>query len=96
MNALSVPDRLAKNHFDLDEGESHIVVNQAAMKRDPASARAIIAICPAHVYSAENDGTIGVEYAACLECGACLAVAAPGTLQWHYPRGGFGVQFREG
>ena len=33
--------------------------------------------------------------AACLECGACLAVA-PQTLGWHYPRGGFGVRFREG
>ena len=33
---------------------------------------------------------------ACLECGTCLAVAAPGALTWHYPRGGFGVQFREG
>jgi ferredoxin-like protein FixX len=26
----------------------------------------------------------------------CLAIAAPGALKWHYPRGGFGVQCREG
>ncbi len=37
-----------------------------------------------------------VEYAACLACGTCLAVAAPGALKWRYPRGGFSVQFREG
>jgi ferredoxin like protein len=55
-----------------------------------------IACCPAHVYTEEPDGTISVEYAACLECGTCLAIAAPGALKWHYPRGGFGVQFREG
>ncbi len=60
------------------------------------TADAIIAVCPARVYSREADGTITAEYAACLECGACLAVAAEGTLDWHYPRGGFGVQFREG
>jgi len=58
--------------------------------------KAIVACCPAHVYTEEPDGTISVEYAACLECGTCLAVAAPGALKWHYPRGGFGVQFREG
>lgn len=95
MKLLSVPDRLAKNHFDLDEDESHITVDQAAMQNS-ATADAIIAVCPAHVYSRESDGSITAEYAACLECGACLAVAADGTLNWHYPRGGFGVQFREG
>jgi ferredoxin-like protein FixX len=56
MKPLSVPERLAKNRFNLNEEESHI------------------------------------EYAACLECGTCLAIA----LKWHYPLGGFGVQFREG
>ena len=53
-------------------------------------------MCPAHVYSEAPDGTIAVEAAACLECGTCLAVAPPGSLRWHYPRGGFGVTFREG
>jgi ferredoxin like protein len=43
-----------------------------------------------------DDGSIGIEYAACLECGTCLAVAPAGVLTWHYPRGGFGVSFREG
>jgi ferredoxin like protein len=95
VNSLTVANRLAKNHFDLDEGEQHIVVDQEAMKHSP-SGDWIIAVCPAHVYAREPDGTISVEYAACLECGACLAVAEPGTLSWHYPRGGFGVQFREG
>ena len=44
----------------------------------------------------EADGTISVEFAACLECGTCLAVAAPGALTWHYPEGAMGVMFREG
>ena len=30
------------------------------------------------------------------EARTCLAVAARGPLKWHYPRGGFGVRFREG
>ena len=95
MKPLSVPERLAKNRFELDEGESHIEVNQEIVK-STGCGRAIVDCCSAHVYTEEADGTLSVEYAACLECGTCLAVAAPGALKWHYPRGGFGIQFREG
>lgn len=95
MKKLSVPQRLAVNRFELDEGECHIEVNQELAKSTGTGKR-IVAVCPAHVYAEEADGTISVEYAACLECGTCLAVASPGALTWHYPRGGMGVSFREG
>ena len=91
----SIPERLAGNIFTLDEDESHIRVNQH-VARVTGTGQLLVAVCPAHVYSEAPDGTILVEYAACLECGTCLAVAAPGALEWHYPRGGFGVQYREG
>ena len=59
-------------------------------------AELLVRVCPAHVFSEAPDGSIVVQHAACLECGTCLAVAAPGSLRWHYPRGGFGVVYREG
>ncbi|WIY84217.1 4Fe-4S dicluster domain-containing protein [Propionimicrobium sp. PCR01-08-3] len=90
-----VPERLAKVRFVTDEEEPHIKVNQAIAKAT-GTGKLLCAVCPAQVYQEEPDGTISVEYAACLECGTCLAVAAPGSLEWHYPRGGFGVQFRDG
>ena len=90
----SVAERLAHNTYELDE-ESHIHVNQELARATGCGAR-LVAVCPAHVYSEDADGTIRVEYAACLECGTCLAVAAPGSLVWHYPRSGMGVVFREG
>jgi ferredoxin like protein len=80
MKPLSIPERLTKNRFNLDEEESHIEVNQEIAKAT-GTGQAIVACCPAHVYAEEPDGTISVEY---------------GALKWHYPRGGFGVQFREG
>ena len=95
MKPLSVPERLAKNRFELDEEESHIEVDQAVVKAT-GCAKDIVRCCSAHVYTEEADGSLSVEYAACLECGTCLAVAAPGALKWHYPRGGFGIQYREG
>jgi len=90
-----VTERLARNRYELDEEESHIHVDQDVV-RATGCGRAIADCCPAHVYQLQPDGSLSVEYAACLECGTCLAVAAPGALSWHYPRGGFGVRFREG
>lgn len=95
MRKMSIPDRLAGNRYVTDEEESHIVVHQD-VARSTGTGRLLVAVCPAHVYSEEADGSISVEYAACLECGTCLAVAAPGALEWRYPRGGMGVSFREG
>lgn len=91
----NVSDRLAGNRFETDEQESHIQVDQEQVRRTGCADR-LVAVCPARVYAREADGTVSVEYAACCECGACAAVAPPGALTWHYPRGGMGVQFREG
>ena len=94
VKTTTVPERLAANRFVLDEEESHIQVDQE-LCRTTGTGKRIIAVCPAGVYS-EQDGDIVVDYAACLECGTCLAVASPGALTWTYPRGGFGVSLREG
>jgi ferredoxin like protein len=91
----TVPDRLAANSYTTDEEESHIRIDQD-LARSTGSGLRIIAVCPAKVYTQEADGTISAEHAACLECGACLAVADPGVLEWRYPRGGMGISFREG
>lgn len=91
----SVSERLAGNVYEVDEGNSHIVVNQELAKFTGAGA-ILIRICPAHVYSEAADGSIEVEFAACLECGTCLAVAPPGVLEWHYPASSMGVMYREG
>lgn len=90
----TVSARLAVDRFEIDEEESHIVVDQE-LCRSTGTGKRIVAVCPAGVYS-EKDGEILVDYAACLECGTCLAVATPGALTWTYPRGGFGVTFRQG
>ena len=52
MKRLSVPERLTKNRFNLDEQESHIEVNQEIAKAT-GTGKAIVACCPAHVYAEE-------------------------------------------
>ncbi|MDN6565649.1 MAG: ferredoxin [Actinomyces sp.] len=95
MKALTVTEREALNHYETDEGNSHIHVNQEVARRTGALA-ILRAVCPARVYGENPDGTISVEFAACFECGACLEVAPPGALEWHYPASGMGIQYREG
>lgn len=89
-----VTQRLAGNSY-VEGSESHIEINQELAIKTGTGAL-LIRVCPAHVYSENEDGTIGVMYAACLECGTCLALASPGTLKWHYPKGGEGIVYREG
>ena len=91
----TVPDRLARNVYEVDEGNPHIEVNQETAKAT-GTGKLLVRICPAHVYSEAENGDIEVEYAACLECGTCRAVAAPGALTWHYPQSSMGIMFREG
>lgn len=91
----TVTERLAKNSYEVDEGNSHIEVNQEAAKRT-GFGKVLERVCPAHVYTANEDGSVDVEYAACLECGTCLAVAPREVLHWGYPEGAMGISFREG
>jgi ferredoxin like protein len=95
MKLPALTQRLAQNRFVTDDSASHIQIDQALMAAS-GSADRLIAACPAGVYSRAGDGSLTAEAAACLECGTCLAIAAPGSIRWHYPKGGFGVQYREG
>jgi ferredoxin like protein len=94
MKLTTIPQRLAADSFVIDEDESHITVDKE-LCRSTGTDKVLIAVCPAGVYQ-ERDGQLTVDYAGCLECGTCFAVAAPGAIQWHYPRGGYGVNYREG
>jgi len=89
-----VAQRLAGNSYAVDE-ESHIEVNQD-LARQTGTNKLLVRVCPAHVYSENEDGSLAVLFAACMECGTCRAMASPGTLKWRYPNGGFGIAFREG
>jgi ferredoxin like protein len=91
----SVSERLERNRYETDKEQSHIEVDQEVAAATGAGAL-LVRVCPAHVYSLQADGTVGVLYAACLECGTCRAVVPAGALIWHYPRSGMGVTYREG
>jgi ferredoxin like protein len=87
-------EKLTIDIFKNDQ-ESHIIIRQDICRR--CTVKPCLRICPAGLYSLnEERQEIVVEFAGCLECGSCRVACPAGALEWCYPRGGFGVQYRYG
>ena len=53
--------------------------------------------CPAIVYSVEKSTEVTkASFENCVECGTCLVSCPYDAINWVYPRGGFGVQYKYG
>lgn len=53
--------------------------------------------CPADVYRWDADqAKIMVAYEGCVECGSCRIGCPYYNIEWVYPRGGFGVNYKYG
>ncbi|MBP1748301.1 MAG: ferredoxin-like protein [Deltaproteobacteria bacterium] len=89
-----VEEKIALNAIKNDV-KSHIMLNQSICAG--CKERMCIRVCPAHLYSMNEDtGEMVVEYAGCLECGTCLVACTYGSITWDYPSGEYGVQYRYG
>jgi ferredoxin like protein len=58
--------------------------------------KAAIRICPAGLYSENENGEVVLTIDGCLECGTCRLACGTEVLEWNYPEGGTGVQYRYG
>jgi len=75
-------------------GTAHIKI-KAGRENDPRL-RKMATICPAGLYSVNDRGETSLTLDGCLECGTCRLVCGTDILEWSYPEGGVGVQFRYG
>jgi ferredoxin like protein len=55
-----------------------------------------VRICPAGLYSENDKGEVALTIDGCLECGTCRLACSTEVLEWNYPEGGTGVQYRFG
>jgi ferredoxin like protein len=95
---LTLEDKLYLVKFKPDE-ESHLVIKDAKVCADCCKGKpgACTNFCPAGVYKFdEGNNAIIVNYEECFECGSCRISCPFGNIEWRYPRGGFGVQYRYG
>lgn len=75
-------------------GDPHIKI-RPSMEKDPRLKTAV-RLCPAGLYSENEKGEIVLTIDGCLECGTCRLTCGTEVLEWNYPIGGTGVQFRFG
>jgi len=74
--------------------DAHIKI-RPGMEKDPRLKKAVL-LCPAGLYSENEEGEVVLTIDGCLECGTCLLACGNEVLDWNYPDGGIGVQFRFG
>lgn len=88
---VNVQNKINHVMFKTDH-ESHIKINQEQCSK--CQAKPCLTVCPAGMFSLSGDGKeVIYSHEGCLECGTCYVVCP--HLEWNYPKGGFGVIFRE-
>ena len=88
--------KLALNAYNVDPNRAHIWIidPQVCLK---CERQQCINCCPAACYTPKEDGTVLFSYEGCVECGTCRIVCNEfDNIEWTYPRGGFGIQYRLG
>jgi len=94
-DAAKLAEKLYHNRYVVDAGRPHITVKPHD-KPSPALL-SLTHVCPAGCYSLNERGQVEIAVDGCFECGTCRVVTAKtGEVEWNYPRGGYGVQFKFG
>ena len=88
---VNIDDKLFLNTYNADT-VSHLIIKDKGICANCVE-KACTEFCPAGVYQ-YKDSEIVVGFEGCLECGACRIACPHNNIDWNYPRGGFGVQFR--
>jgi ferredoxin like protein len=92
---LTLEDKLYLVKFKPDE-KTHLVIKDLNICIEKCG-RPCTSFCPAGVYKwDEPNRNMIVSYEECFECGSCRISCPFGNIEWRYPRGGFGVQYRYG
>lgn len=75
------------------DGRPHITVDKEICRN--CNDRTCVKACPANCYTFdEATKLLSVVWENCLECGTCHVICDKKALDWSYPKGGFGVNYR--
>jgi len=92
---VNVADKLGMNKFHTDELNSHIEVDKEYP--DKAEIDLVTRVCPAGLYSVDENETLFFDYLGCLECGTCKVLSEGKVVKnWNYPPGTLGIEYRMG
>jgi ferredoxin like protein len=90
---LDLKSKLGLDVFK-EDSKPHIKI-KPGLESDPRLKKAVL-VCPAGLYKLNDKGEIDLSTDGCLECGTCRLACGPEVLDWNYPSGGAGIQFRFG
>ena len=94
---IKVEEKLFQNRYKVDAGKPHIRIVDSEICQVQCQTKPCTVCCPASCYTAEGDGQITLITDGCLECGTCRIICSEHlNVQWDYPRGGYGIQFKFG
>lgn len=94
-NKVNVAEKLGVNKFNTDEHNSHIEVDKEYADKNEVAR--LVRVCPAAVYSLDENGAMFFEYLGCLECGTCKVLSEGKVVKsWNYPLGTRGIEYRLG
>lgn len=96
---VNVEKKLGLLTFKSDK-ESHIQIKDSSQNSPCVTQcqdKLCVKVCPAKVYEWNKEQKkIAVSYENCIECGACRMLCPFDNIACHWPRGGFGVQYKYG
>ena len=93
--AVNVDNLLAALKYYVDEEFAHIQIkNQDVCAR--CDKKPCLDFCPVHVFTLDRQGQVMVGYQACVECGSCRIGCLFHNIDWHLPRGGYGLAYKFG
>ena len=93
MKRFSVEERLLRTKFEIFK-EPHITVDKS--KCSGCEAKPCINVCPAGLYTLDENGELQFNYEGCLECGSCRLICPYNSIHWDTPPGGYGVDYHFG
>ena len=96
LDPAAIERKLALDTYNVDRSRAHIRIidSDTCLK---CVRQQCINCCPATCYTPQEDGRVLFSYEGCVECGTCRIVCNEfENIEWTYPRGGFGIQYRHG
>lgn len=88
---INVHEKINTVRFRLDK-KSHITIDQE--KCSVCQVKPCLLACPAGMFTLSENEVL-YSYEGCLECGTCYVICPSKSVHWQYPKGGYGVSFRE-
>ena len=96
LDPAAIERKLALNTYNVDASRAHIRITDHDVCLHCVRQQCINC-CPANCYVPADDGRVIFSYEGCVECGTCRIVCNEfRNIEWTYPRGGFGIQYRYG